>query len=113
MRTLVDANVVLRHLLHDDVDQFPIAEQTMREGAYVGAAMLCTLQPNLSIILERIAHAHAGIDLPIVQVLGKQFTAPRFLRRCDNHCILKRNAVERLDFNRPRDNLRSLVDHLY
>ena len=35
MRTLVDANVVLRYLLHDDVDQFPIAEQTMREGAYL------------------------------------------------------------------------------
>ena len=35
MRTLVDANVVLRYLLHDDVDQFPIAEQTIREGAYL------------------------------------------------------------------------------
>lgn len=35
MRTLVDANVVLRYLLHDDIDQFPIAEQTMREGAYL------------------------------------------------------------------------------
>ena len=35
MRTLVDANVVLRYLLHDDVDQFPIAEQTIREGAHL------------------------------------------------------------------------------
>ena len=40
MRTLVDANVVPRYLLHDDVDQFPIAEQTMREGAYLLPAAL-------------------------------------------------------------------------
>ena len=35
MRKLVDANVVLRYMLHDDDDQFPVAEQTIREGAYL------------------------------------------------------------------------------
>lgn len=40
MRTLVDANVVLRYLLHDDVDQFPTAEQTIREGAYLGDSVV-------------------------------------------------------------------------
>lgn len=33
MRTLVDANVFLRYLLHDDEEQFAIAEKTVREGA--------------------------------------------------------------------------------
>ena len=31
MRTLVDANVVLRYMLHDDAAQVPIAEQTIRQ----------------------------------------------------------------------------------
>ena len=35
MRKLVDANIVLRYMLHDDDDQFPVAEQTIREGAYL------------------------------------------------------------------------------
>ena len=35
MRTLVDANVVLRYMLHDDKTQSPIAERTIREGAYL------------------------------------------------------------------------------
>ena len=35
MRTLVDANVVLRYVLHDDEAQFPVAKQTIREGAYL------------------------------------------------------------------------------
>ena len=35
MRTLVDANVVLRYILHDDEALYPTAEQTMREGAYL------------------------------------------------------------------------------
>ena len=35
MRTLVDANVVLRYMLHDDDAQFPVAEQTIRDGAYL------------------------------------------------------------------------------
>ena len=35
MRTLVDANVVLRYMLHDDEMLFPIAEQAIRDGAYL------------------------------------------------------------------------------
>ena len=35
MRTLVDANVVLRYMLHDDPSQTAIAEQTIREGAFL------------------------------------------------------------------------------
>ncbi len=35
MRTLVDANVVLRYMLRDDKTQSPIAERTIREGAYL------------------------------------------------------------------------------
>ena len=35
MRKLVDANVVLRYMLHDDEDQFSAAEQTIRDGAYL------------------------------------------------------------------------------
>ena len=35
MRKLVDANVVLRYMLHDDEDQFPAAEQTIRDDAYL------------------------------------------------------------------------------
>lgn len=35
MRTLVDANVVLRYMLHDDETTTPKAEQTIREGAYL------------------------------------------------------------------------------
>ena len=35
MRTLVDANIVLRYMLHDDESQFPAAEKTIREGAYL------------------------------------------------------------------------------
>ena len=35
MRTLVDANVVLRYMLHDDEAQFPVAEQAIRNGAYL------------------------------------------------------------------------------
>ena len=35
MRTLIDANVVLRYMLHDDETKFPVAEKTIREGAYL------------------------------------------------------------------------------
>ena len=35
MRTLVDANVVLRYMLRDDENQFPAAERTIREGAFL------------------------------------------------------------------------------
>ena len=35
MRKLVDANVVLRYLLHDDENQFPTAERTIHGGAYL------------------------------------------------------------------------------
>jgi len=35
MRTLVDANIVLRYMLHDDEIQFTTAEQTIHEGAYL------------------------------------------------------------------------------
>ena len=35
MRTLVDANVVLRYRLHDDETLFQIAEQSIRDGAYL------------------------------------------------------------------------------
>ena len=35
MRTLIDANVVLRYRLHDDETKFPVAEKTIREGAYL------------------------------------------------------------------------------
>ena len=35
MRTLVDANVVLRYMLHDDETMSPKAEQTIRGGAYL------------------------------------------------------------------------------
>ena len=35
MRTLVDANVVLRYMLHDDPTQTATAEQTIREGAFL------------------------------------------------------------------------------
>lgn len=35
MRKLVDANVVLRYMLHDDESLFLEAERTMREGAYL------------------------------------------------------------------------------
>ena len=35
MRTLVDANVVLRYMLRDDKKQFPTAERTIREGAFL------------------------------------------------------------------------------
>ena len=35
MRKLVDANVVLRYMLHDDEDQFSAAERTICEGAYL------------------------------------------------------------------------------
>ena len=35
MRTLVDANVVLRYMLSDDETQYPVAEQTIRNGAYL------------------------------------------------------------------------------
>ena len=35
MRTLIDANVVLRYMLHDDKTQSAIAERTIRDGAYL------------------------------------------------------------------------------
>ena len=35
MRTLVDANVVLRYMLNDDETQYSVAEQTIRNGAYL------------------------------------------------------------------------------
>ena len=35
MRKLVDANVVLRYMLHDDDALYAAAEQTMHEGAYL------------------------------------------------------------------------------
>ena len=35
MRTLVDANVVLRYMLRDDKNQFPTAERTIQEGAFL------------------------------------------------------------------------------
>ena len=35
MRTLVDANVVLRYMLHDDDALYATSEQTMHEGAYL------------------------------------------------------------------------------
>ena len=35
MRTLIDANVVLRYMLHDDAGQVPIAKQTIRGGAFL------------------------------------------------------------------------------
>ncbi len=35
MRTLVDANIVLRYMLRDDDNQFPTAEQAIRNGAYL------------------------------------------------------------------------------
>ena len=35
MRTLVDANVVLRYMLHDDPTQAATAEQAIREGAFL------------------------------------------------------------------------------
>ncbi len=35
MRTLVDANILLRYMLRDDENQFPAAERTIREGAFL------------------------------------------------------------------------------
>ena len=35
MRTLIDANVVLRYMLHDDPTQAATAEQTIRKGAFL------------------------------------------------------------------------------
>jgi len=35
MRMLVDANIVLRYMLHDDDSMFQIAEQTIRNGAFL------------------------------------------------------------------------------
>jgi len=35
MRTLVDANIVLRYMLRDDDAMFRAAEQTMRNGAFL------------------------------------------------------------------------------
>lgn len=35
MRTLVDANIVLRYMLHDDDSMFQVAEQTIRNGAFL------------------------------------------------------------------------------
>lgn len=35
MRTLVDANIVLRYLLRDDDAMFQVAEQTIRNGAFL------------------------------------------------------------------------------
>ena len=35
MRKLIDANVVLRYMLHDDEDQFLAAERAIREGAHL------------------------------------------------------------------------------
>lgn len=35
MRTLVDANIVLRYMLRDDDKMFRIAEQAIRDGAFL------------------------------------------------------------------------------
>ena len=35
MRTLVDANVVLRYMLHDDDEMYPAAERAIRDGAFL------------------------------------------------------------------------------
>jgi len=35
MRTLVDANIVLRYMLRDDDAMFQVAEQTIRNGAFL------------------------------------------------------------------------------
>lgn len=35
MRTLVDANIVLRYMLRDDDNQFLTAEQAIRNGSYL------------------------------------------------------------------------------
>lgn len=59
MRTLVDANVVLRYMLHDDESQFQSAEQTIREGAYllpeVLAEIVYVLRDVYSIPREELA----------------------------------------------------------
>ena len=59
MRKLVDANVVLRYMLHDDKNQFQTAERTIREGAYllpeVLAEIVYVLRDVYSIPREDIA----------------------------------------------------------
>ena len=59
MRKLVDANVVLRYMLHDDENQFPTAERAIREGAYllpeVLAEIVYVLRDVYSIPTEDIA----------------------------------------------------------
>ena len=59
MRKLVDANVVLRYLLHDDENQFPTAERTIHGGAYllpeVLAEIVYVLRDVYSIPREEIA----------------------------------------------------------
>ena len=59
MRKLVDANVVLRYMLHDDENQVPTAERTIREGAYllpeVLAEIVYVLRDVYSIPKEDIA----------------------------------------------------------
>ncbi|MBQ6139866.1 MAG: PIN domain-containing protein [Kiritimatiellae bacterium] len=35
MRTLVDANILLRYMLHDDDSMFKVAEQTICNGAFL------------------------------------------------------------------------------
>ena len=47
MRTLVDANVVLRYMLHDDEMLFPIAEQAIRDGAYLLPEVLAEVVETL------------------------------------------------------------------
>ena len=47
MRTLVDANVMLRYMLHDKT-QSPITERTIREGAYLLPEVLAESQAQWS-----------------------------------------------------------------
>ena len=35
MRTLVDANILLRYMLHEDDSMFKVAEQTICNGAFL------------------------------------------------------------------------------
>ena len=72
MRTLVDANVVLRYMLHDDETQYPLAEQTVRDGAYllpeVLAEVVYVLLGVYSVPREEIA---SRLQLLVREVLSE------------------------------------------
>ena len=85
MRTLVDANIVLRYLLRDDDAMFQTAERTVREGAFLLPEVLAEtvyvllgvysvprdeLASQLRLLTKEVQSEHPGILDTALETFG-------------------------------------------